>query len=249
MTALDSLPPQLRALHATLVEFVHSRCIPAEETYEAALRLQPSRWGRVPAVIEELKREARSLGLWNLFLPKGVGGGLGLSNAQYAPFCETMGWSPLAAEACNCSAPDSGNMETLLHFGTQAQQQRWLNPHLEGTMRSAFLMTEPRVASSDARNIATRIERAADGGYTISGRKWWATGALHPQCALFIVMGLEAGREDQPEHARHTILLVPSNSEGITVVRPLTTFGYDDAPHGHAEVRGGRWCDDAIATD
>ena len=185
--------------------------------------------------MDTLKMEARRRSLWNLFLPASAGGP-GLSNAEYAPFCEAMGWSPLAAEACNCSAPDSGNMETLLHFGSADQKRLWLQPLMQGTMRSAFLMTEPRVASSDARNIATRIERDANGDYIITGRKWWATGALHPNCSLFIVMGLDATLAGAPEHSRHTILLVPASSPGIDIVRPLTTFGYDDAPHGHAEI-------------
>jgi acyl-CoA dehydrogenase len=160
-----------------------------------------------------------------------------LSNAEYAPLAEEMGWSPLASEACNCSAPDTGNMEVLIKYGSRAQQERWLLPLLRGTIRSAFLMTEPAVASSDASNIQTAFRKVAGGGeYSVTGRKWWSTGALHPDCELFLVLGRVEGSDALPRHQQHTVLIVPRASRGVRVLRPLTVFGYDDAPEGHAEV-------------
>jgi acyl-CoA dehydrogenase len=190
-------------------------------------------WER-PPVIDELKAEARSRGLWNLFLthhPQGAG----LTNLQYAPLAEITGYSPsLAPEALNCAAPDTGNMEVLAEFGSQEQQQRWLRPLLDGEIRSAFCMTEPDVASSDATNIATRIERDGD-EYVINGRKWWSSGAMDPRCKILIVMG-----KTDPEAERHrqqSQILVPRDTPGVNVERGMRVFGYTDGPHGgHAEV-------------
>jgi acyl-CoA dehydrogenase len=184
-------------------------------------------------VIEKLKPKAWDAGLWNLFLPLSARAPQGLSNLEYAPLCEIMGrvmWSP---EVFNCSAPDTGNMETLERYGTEAQKETWLEPLLAGEIRSAFLMTEPAVASSDATNIECNIRRDGD-DYVINGRKWWATGATDPRCKLFIVMGktdVNAGK-----HEQQSMILVPAHTPGVTVLRFLPVFGYDDAPHGHAEV-------------
>jgi acyl-CoA dehydrogenase len=190
-------------------------------------------WER-PAVIGELKDEARGRGLWNLFLanhPEGAG----LTNLQYAPLAEITGRSPaIAPEALNCAAPDTGNMELLAEFGSPGQQERWLRPLLEGTIRSAFCMTEPDVASSDAANITTRIERDGD-GYVVTGRKWWSSGAMNPGCEILIVMGRTAWEGDR--HRQQSMILVPRGTPGVTVRRGLSLFGYDDGPHGgHAEV-------------
>jgi acyl-CoA dehydrogenase len=219
----------LERLHA----FMDERVYPAEPVLEEQLEEHPESWEPQP-IVAELKTEARARGLWNLFLP-GVDGA-GLTNLQYAPLCELLGRSPkLAPVATNCSAPDTGNMELLSAFGTEAQKAKWLAPLLDGTIRSSFSMTEPDVASSDATNIETRIDRDGD-DYVITGRKWWSTGAMNPGAALFIVMGKTDPAADR--HRQQTMVLVPRETPGLTVVRPLTVFGYNDRDHGgHAEVR------------
>jgi acyl-CoA dehydrogenase len=212
-----------------LAAFMDERVYPAEAVYarSRATSLDPH---RVPPVVEDLKVEARSRGLWNLFLPAVSG----LSNVDYAPLAELMGRSPvLAAEACNCSAPDTGNMELLHMFGTGEQKQRWLDPLLEGEIRSCFAMTEPDVASSDATNIATRISR--DGSdLVITGRKWWITGAADPRCRIALVLGVTD--PDAEAHRRHSVALVPLDTPGVILVRDLTVFGYQDH-QGHCELR------------
>jgi acyl-CoA dehydrogenase len=187
-----------------------------------------------PPVLEELKAQARSRGLWNLFLPDPEHGA-GLTNLQYAPLAEITGHSPtIAPEALNCAAPDTGNMEVLAMFGTEAQKKQWLDPLLAGEIRSAFCMTEPDVASSDATNIATRIERDGE-EYVINGRKWWSSGAMRPQCAIFIVMGKTDPTADR--HTQQSMVLVPRDAAGVDVRRSMSVFGFDDGPHGgHAEV-------------
>lgn len=212
--------------------FVDEHVIPAEPVHEAQLAATPGEWGFRP-VVGELRAKARTAGLWNLFLPGAHGAGL--TNLQYAPIAEITGWSPkLAPVAFNCSAPDTGNMEVLHDFGTPAQQAEWLEPLLDARIRSAFCMTEPDVASSDATNIGTRIRRDGD-DYVISGRKWWSTGAMSPDAAIFIVMGKTD--PDADRHRQQSMILVPRDTPGVTVVRPLTVFGYDDRDHGgHAEV-------------
>lgn len=190
------------------------------------------RWQPIEQV-EKLKVEARREGLWNLFLPDSEYGA-GLDNLDYAPACEEMGRSPFAAEIFNCSAPDTGNMEVLARYGTEQQKQRWLNPLLDGEIRSAFAMTEPDRASSDATNISTRIELDAD-HYVINGRKWWTSGAMDPRCKIMIVMG-KSDPENPSRYKQQSQILVPMNADGVSVKRMLPVFGFDDAPHGHAEV-------------
>jgi acyl-CoA dehydrogenase len=221
-------------LQRQLLEFMDDHVYPAEARFRAEAASAADPWG-TPPVIEELKAEARRRGLWNLFLPRTHEFGAGLTNLQYAPLAEITGRNPwIAPEAINCSAPDTGNMELLSQFGTEQQQERWLKPLLDGTIRSAFSMTEPEVASSDATNIATRIERQGD-EYVISGRKWWTSGAMSPRCELLIVMGVTD--PDADRHRRQSMILVPKATPGVEVRRSTSVFGYDDGPHGgHAEV-------------
>jgi acyl-CoA dehydrogenase len=213
-----------------LLAFMDERVYPAELVYEEQLRDS----GRVhfhPPVMEELKAEARRRGLWNLFLPDPAHGP-GLTNLEYAPLAEIMGRTRIASEACNCSAPDTGNMEVLHQFGTPEQQERWLRPLLDGDIRSAFAMTEPDVASSDATNVALRIERDGD-ELVLNGRKWWTTGVRHPHCRVLIVMGkTDPGA---PVHQQQSMVIVPLETPGVTVLRSLPVFGYHD-PEGHGEL-------------
>lgn len=189
----------------------------------------------VPPVIEELKAKARSLGLWNLFLGKDYAEGAGLSNLEYSLIAELTGRSPkIAPEAMNCSAPDTGNMEVFAKYGTPAQKEKWLVPLLNGKIRSAFAMTEPAVASSDATNIETHIRREGN-EYVINGRKWWISGAGDPRCAVYLVMG-KTDPNNKNRHRQQSLVIVPADTPGITVVRPMTVFGYDDAPEGHCEI-------------
>ena len=222
---------RVASLSTAIRTFLDERVYPAEATYVAQLSAAPSRWS-VPPIMEELKQAARAKGLWNLFLPESELGA-GLTNAEYAPLCELMGRSPIASEAFNCSAPDTGNMEVLVRYGTPAQQERWLKPLLAGEIRTCFAMTEPAVASSDATNIECRIRRDGD-HYVIDGRKWWTSGAMDPRCTISIVMGKTD--PSAPKHLQQSMILVPMDTPGVEVVRALTVFGYDDAPHGHAEV-------------
>jgi acyl-CoA dehydrogenase len=226
------LSPKVQRLQARLAGFMEREVYPAEKIFERQLNEAPSRW-QIPPVMEALKEKARAEGLWNLFLPESELGA-GLTNLEYAPLCEIMGRSPIAPEAFNCSAPDTGNMETLVRYATPEQQERWLKPLLAGEIRSSFAMTEPAVASSDATNIEARIERDGNQGYVVNARKWWTSGAMDPRCKIFILMG-----KTDPNAARHqqqSMILIPRDTLGVRVVRPLTVFGYDDAPHGHAEV-------------
>ena len=221
--------PKVKALEARLRAFMDQHVYPNEARYYAETAdggWQPS------AVIEELKPRARAAGLWNLFLPASARGA-GLTNVEYAPLCEIMGRVLFAPEVFNCSAPDTGNMELLERYGTTEQKERWLEPLLDGRIRSGFAMTEPDVASSDATNIQSAIARDGD-AYLINGRKWWTSGAGDPRCAVFIFMGKTS--DDEPPHRRQSMVLVPRNASGVNVLRHLSVFGYDDAPHGHMEI-------------
>src|SRR5580658_10216338 len=211
---------------------MHREVYPADTVSQRQRNEAPSRRGLPPAQVGPTAR-ARAQGLWNLFLPESELGA-GLSNLEYAPLCEIMGRSPIAPEVFNCSAPDTGNMETLVRYATPGQQEQWLKPLLAGEIRSAFAMTEPAVASSDATNIEARIERDGNASYVINARKWWTSGAMDPRCKIFILMGKTD--PDAPRHQQQSMILVPRDTPGVTVVRALTVFGYDDAPHGHAEV-------------
>jgi len=212
--------------------FIDAHILPSEALYAQQLESASSRWA-VPPVMEELKARARREGLWNLFLPESEYGP-GLTNLEYAPICELMGRTPIAPEVFNCSFPDTGNMEVLVRYGTPEQKQQWLAPLLEGTIRSAFAMTEPDVASSDATNIQASIVR--DGGeYVVNGRKWWTSGIGDPRCTLLIFMG-KTDAQNPDRHKQQSMILIPRDAPGITLVRMLNVFGYDDAPHGHGEL-------------
>ena len=235
--------PRTQELQAKLLRFMDDHVYPAEAKYSAELAsntVAGKRWTPLNT-IEELKPKAQAQGLWNLFLPPTAGGkgaadngrDFGLSNGDYAPLAEIMGRVPWSSEVFNCSAPDTGNMETIERYGSAQHKKEWLEPLLAGKMRSAFAMTEPAVASSDATNIAARIERDGD-DYVINARKWWISGAGDPRCKIYIFMGKTD--PDAPRHSQQSMVLVPADTKGITVVRPLPVFGYDDAPHGHMEI-------------
>ena len=212
-------------------EFMQTHVYPNEAVYEEYLDQGESRWV-IPPIMEELKTTARDAGLWNLFLPESELGA-GLSNLEYAPLAELMGRSRIASEVFNCAAPDTGNMEVLARYGDDAQKKSWLEPLLRGEIRSAFAMTEPDVASSDATNIRSTIVRDGD-EYLINGHKWWTSGALDPRCRILIFMGKTDPAADR--HSQQSMILVPMDTPGVQILRPLTVYGYDDAPHGHAEM-------------
>ncbi len=228
---MDFAPsPRAVGLAERLQAFMDERVLPAESVYVEQLRASGKKHA-YPPVMDELKGEARRRGLWNLFLPD-PDHAPGLTSSEYAPLAEIMGRSAIAPEACNCNAPDTGNMEVLHQFGSDEQKERWLLPLLDGEIRSGFAMTEPDVASSDATQIAMRIERDGD-FYVLSGRKWWTTGALHPHCRILIVMGKTD--PEAPTYSQQSMVLVPLDAPGVTVVRSLPVFGYHD-PEGHAEL-------------
>ncbi|UZD56289.1 acyl-CoA dehydrogenase family protein [Caldimonas aquatica] len=226
--------PRTKELQAKLRAFMDEHIYPNEGRYWAEIEANTragKRWTPLQ-LIEELKPKAQAAGLWNLFLPESEYGA-GLTNQEYAPLAEIMGRVPWASEVFNCSAPDTGNMEVLVRYGTPEQKKQWLEPLLAGKIRSAFAMTEPEVASSDATNICARIERDGD-GYVINGRKWWTSGAGDPRCKIMIFMGkTDPGA---PKHQQQSMILVPADAPGVKILRPLNVFGYDDAPHGHMEV-------------
>jgi acyl-CoA dehydrogenase len=238
-----SYSPRTRELQAQLLRFMDEHVYPAEGAWWAEIEANTAagkRWTPLE-VIEKLKPKARAQGLWNLFLPPSADGqkntsgnyGIGLSNQEYAPLAEIMGRVPWASEVFNCSAPDTGNMETIVRYGSEEHKQRWLEPLLDGKIRSAFAMTEPAVASSDATNIEARIVR--DGSdYVINGRKWWTSGAGDPRCKIYIFMGKTD--PSAAKHSQQSMILVPADTPGVKVLRALQVFGYDDAPHGHMEV-------------
>jgi acyl-CoA dehydrogenase len=222
---------KVKALQGRLNTFMAEHIYPNQARYREA-EASADRWRPNP-VVEELKPKARAAGLWNLFLPDSKEGA-GLTNLEYAPLCEIMGRVDWAPEVFNCSAPDTGNMEILERFGTEEQKTKWLRPLLEGEIRSGFAMTEPAVASSDATNIESEIRREGD-TYVINGRKWWTSGAMDPRCAIFIFMG-KTDAKNPDRYRQQSMVLVPRETPGVRVIRPLPVFGYDDAPHGHGEV-------------
>ncbi len=219
------------ALRDQVARFMEEKVYPLEAEAEAHLASERTRWQPFP-FLEPLKAEAKAAGLFNLFLPDPVAGA-GLGNLEYAPICEVMGRSPLGPEVFNCSAPDTGNMEVLHRYGSEEQKARWLGPLLAGEIRSCFAMTEPEVASSDATNITASMVPDGD-DYVLDGKKWWTSGAMDPRCRVAIFMG--KSNPDAPVHRQQSMILVPMDSPGVRIVRPLTVFGFDDAPHGHAEV-------------
>jgi acyl-CoA dehydrogenase len=230
-TTLWPTSPRTEELAARVTAFMEEQVYPAEPVFERQLKAAADRWNELP-VMTELKAKAKAAGLWNLFLPK-QHFPEALTNLEYAPLCEIMGRSPIGPEPFNCSAPDTGNMETLILYGTEEQKRRWLKPLMDGEIRSCFAMTEPAVASSDATNIRAEIRRDGD-HYIINGRKWWTSGAMDRRCKIAIVMGMtDPGAEP---HRRQSMVLVPLDTPGVKVERALSIFGYDDAPHGHAEV-------------
>ena len=226
---------KVKDMQARLLAFMDAHIYPNEKRFFAEIaenRAKGNAW--IPTkIVEELKPKANKAGLWNLFLPHSKRAPQGLTNLEYAHLCEIMGRVPFAAEIFNCSAPDTGNMETLERYASEEIKDQWLEPLLRGEIRSAFLMTEPAVASSDATNIQCSIKREGN-EYVINGVKWWSSGAGDPRCAVYIVMGKTD--PEAPRHSQQSMIVVPANTPGIKILRPLTVFGYDDAPHGHMEV-------------
>lgn len=227
-----SYSPKVQELIEKLNVFMEENVYPNEPLYEQQLNELENRWSAIPPIMEELKRKAKAAGLWNLFLPESEYGA-GLTNVEYAPLCEIMGRSMIAPDIFNCNAPDTGNMEVLARYGTDRQKNDWLKPLLEGDIRSCFSMTEPDVASSDATNIEARIEKQGS-EYVINGRKWWSSGAGDPRCRIAIVMGKTD--PDASRHEQQSMILVPMDTPGVKIERMLPVFGYDHAPHGHAEI-------------
>ena len=226
------LSDRCRDFQERLWDFMEERIYPSESIYKEQLKASGDPHSQ-PQIIEELKIEARERGLWNMFHPDPEYGA-GLTNCEYAPLAEIMGRSTIASEACNCSAPDTGNMEVLSLFGTDEQKKQWLLPLLDGKIRSSFAMTEPAVASSDATNIGLRIERDGD-EYVLNGRKWWTSNAWHANTRIYIVMG-KTDPDNSSRHSQQSMVLVPADAKGVKILRHLQVFGYDDAPHGHMEV-------------
>jgi acyl-CoA dehydrogenase len=227
-----SYSDKVKQLQEKLTNFMEENVYPNEKVYEEQLNSHATRWSDVPAIMEELKDKAKKEGLWNLFLPDSEYGA-GLTNTEYAPLCEIMGSSLIGPEVFNCGAPDTGNMEVLVRYGTEEQKEEWLKPLLDGKIRSCFSMTEPDVASSDATNIQASIIRDGD-EYIINGRKWWSSGAGDPRCKIAIVMGKSDFNASKYE--QQSMILVPLDAPGVNIERVLPVFGYDHAPHGHAEI-------------
>lgn len=218
-----------------VAKFVEEECIPADPVLEAQLGPGDSRWDHYPTIIDELKKKARALGLWNMFLPKGhYKESPGFTNLEYGLMAEWLGKSKCASEAVNCAAPDTGNMEVLAKYGNEAQKAQWLKPLMEGEIRSAFLMTEPQVASSDATNIELSIRKEGN-EYILNGQKWWSSGAGDPRCKVYIVMGKSDPHNKDP-YSQQSVVLVPAEAQGVTIHRMLNVYGYDDAPHGHGHI-------------
>ena len=230
---LPELRPEAADLLNRVNDFVTNECLPKEEVFESQIKDGDQRWNSYPSVIDDLKEKAKSLGLWNLFLPESEFGA-GLTNYEYSHLAEAMGVCHISSEAMNCSAPDTGNMEVIARYGNEQHQKEWLQPLLDGKIRSAFGMTEPGVASSDATNM--RATAVLDGDeYVINGEKWWTSGAGDPRCKIIVFMCVT--NPDNAKHQRHSQILVPMESDGIEVQRMMHVFGYDDAPHGHAHLK------------
>ncbi|KAI9257291.1 acyl-CoA dehydrogenase/oxidase [Phascolomyces articulosus] len=229
------LSPKFHELYAKAKDFIENDCIPAEALYEAQMGKGEDRWKVIPPILEELKTKARSLGLWNLFLGHEYSSyGGGLSNLEYSLIAELTGTCAISSEAMNCSAPDTGNMEVFAKYGNEEQKEQWLKPLLDGKIRSAFVMTEPAVASSDATNIETSIRREGN-EYVINGRKWFASSTNNPNCKVLLVMG-KTDKDNANIHRQQSLVIVPRDTPGIEMIRPLSVVGYDHAPHGHWEV-------------
>jgi acyl-CoA dehydrogenase len=218
-----------------VAKFVEEECIPADPVLEAQIGKGDARWQSHPPIVEDLKAKARALGIWNMFLPKGhYAESPGWTNLEYGLMAEWLGRSRSASEACNCAAPDTGNMEVLAKYGNAQQKDKWLRPLMDGKIRSAFLMTEPEVASSDATNIQMSIRREG-AEYVLNGQKWWSSGAGDPRCSIYIVMG-KTDPDNKDPYKQQSVVVVPAETPGITIHRMLTVYGYDDAPHGHGHI-------------
>ena len=230
---LPELRPEAQDLIARVKDFIEQDCIPSEHIFHDQIEEGENRWNSYPEVINELKDTAKSKGLWNLFLPESEFGA-GLTNYEYAHLAEVMGTCSIASEAMNCAAPDTGNMEVIARYGNEKHQEEWLQPLLDGEIRSAFAMTEPGVGSSDATNMQATAVLDGD-EYVINGEKWWTSGAGDPRCKILIFMAVT--NPDAAKHQRHSMMLVPMESEGIEIQKMMHVFGYDDAPHGHAHIK------------
>lgn len=231
----DRVSPRAKQTLDTVTRFVNEECLPADPVLEAQIGHGSARWEAHPPIVEDLKKKARALGLWNMFLPAGhYKESPGFTNLEYGLMAEQLGRSRVASEAVNCAAPDTGNMEVLAKYGNEEQKKKWLRPLMDGQIRSAFLMTEPQVASSDAKNIEMDIQREGN-EYVLNGQKWWSSGAGDPRCAIYIVMG-KTDRNNKDSYRQQSVVLVPAGTPGITIHRMLSVYGYDDAPHGHGHI-------------
>ena len=230
---LPELRPEAQDLFARVKDFIEQDCVPSEHIFHNQIEEGENRWNSYPSVINELKDKAKSKGLWNLFLPESEFGA-GLTNYEYAHLAEIMGTCHIASEAMNCAAPDTGNMEVIARYGNEKHQEEWLKPLLDGEIRSAFAMTEPGVGSSDATNMQATAVLDGD-EYVINGEKWWTSGAGDPRCKILVFMAVT--NPDAAKHQRHSMMLVPMESEGIEIQKMMHVFGYDDAPHGHAHIK------------
>ncbi|TLD20609.1 hypothetical protein PspLS_08809 [Pyricularia sp. CBS 133598] len=231
----DRVSPRAKQTLDIVTKFVKEECLPADPVLEAQVGQGSARWEAHPPIVEDLKRKARALGLWNMFLPAGhYKESPGFTNLEYGLMAEQLGRSRVASEAVNCAAPDTGNMEVLAKYGNEEQKAKWLRPLMEGEIRSAFLMTEPQIASSDAKNIEMDIRREGN-EYVLNGQKWWSSGAGDPRCAIYIVMG-KSDRNNKDPYRQQSVVLVPADTPGITIHRMLSVYGYDDAPHGHGHI-------------
>jgi acyl-CoA dehydrogenase len=233
--AVNRVSDDAKRVLDTVHKFVEERCIPADPVFAAQIDQGGSRWDHHPSIIDDLKKEAQALGLWNMFLPKGhYKESPGFTNLEYGLMAEILGKSRVASEACNCAAPDTGNMEVLAKYGNEEQKKKWLQPLLDGEIRSAFLMTEPDVASSDATNIQMNMRQEGN-GWVLNGNKWWSSGAGDPRCKIYVIMG-KSDPNNKDKYKQQSVILVPADTPGITINRMLSVYGFDDAPHGHGHL-------------